>query len=132
MDVHVKRAVSHAARLIWILVGVIALVLGTVGIFVPLLPTTPFLILAAFAFANSSNRLHTWLVEHDIFGPLISNWRRYGSISRPAKIAALLSMFAVIGLSIVLQVPASVIFVQVLVLSAVALFIVSRPLPPEQ
>ena len=127
-----KSALSQAARVVWISVGAIALVLGTVGIFLPLLPTTPFLILAAFAFANSSSRLHTWLVEHDIFGPLISNWRRYGAISRPAKVAALLSMLVVIGFSVVLQVPASLIVVQVLVLSVVALFVVSRPLPPEK
>ena len=128
----IRKTVTHAARAIWILVGLVALALGAIGIFLPLLPTTPFLILAAFAFANSSNRLHTWLVEHNVFGPFIANWRRYGAISRPAKIAGVVSMIAVIGLSLLLNAPASIVVIQVIVLSASALFVVTRPEPPEQ
>ena len=127
-----RRAATHAARAVWILVGVVSLALGTIGIFLPLLPTTPFLILAAFAFANSSDRLHAWLVEHNVFGPFIANWRRYGAISRPAKVAAILSMAAVIGLSILLKAPAWVLVTQTIVLSLSALFVVTRPEPPGQ
>lgn len=128
----IRKTVTHAARAVWIFVGIVSLALGAIGIFLPLLPTTPFLILAAFAFANSSNRLHTWLVEHNVFGPFIANWRRYGAISRPAKIASVLSMIAVIGLSMLLDAPASIIVVQAIVLSASALFVVTRPEPPRQ
>ena len=126
-----KGALRESARAIWILVGVVALVLGAVGVFLPLLPTTPFILLAAVAFANSSERLHTWLIRHNLFGPLISNWRRHGAISRTAKLIAVVSMVAVVAVSIVLQVPAWIIVVQVIALSAVALFVLSRPLPPE-
>ena len=126
-----RGALRESARAIWVLVGLIALALGAVGVFLPLLPTTPFILVAAFAFANSSERLHTWLVEHNVFGPLIENWRRYGAISRSAKVAGVLSMVAVVALSIVLQFPTSIIVVQAIVLSAAALFILTRPMPPR-
>ena len=126
-----KGALRESARAIWIVVGIVALALGAIGVFLPLLPTTPFILLAAFAFANSNERLHNWLLEHNIFGPLVANWRHHGAISRGAKVAGVLSMIAVVALSIVFQVPTWIIVVQVIVLSAAALFILSRPLPPE-
>lgn len=65
-----------------------ALGLGTLGIFLPLLPTVPFMILAAFCFAKSSPALEKRLVEHPRFGPHIAAWRDKGAISRKGKIAA--------------------------------------------
>jgi uncharacterized membrane protein YbaN (DUF454 family) len=124
--------VSHAKRIVLILVGLTALALGALGIFLPLLPTTPFVLVAAIAFANSSERLHQWLLDHDIFGPLIENWRRYGAISRPTKILSLVSMVAIVLISWFLEVPTYVIVVQAAVLSMSATFIVTRPLPPPQ
>lgn len=122
---------TRAARLTWLVVGLVALALGAIGIAVPLLPTTPLILLAAFCFARSSNRLHEWLVTHDIFGPLIENWRRYGAISRRAKIISVVSMAAVLAISLALAVPTAVIIVQLVVLGAAALFILTRPLPPD-
>ena len=123
---------TRAARLTWLVVGLVALALGAIGIAVPLLPTTPLILLAAFCFARSSNRLHEWLVTHDIFGPLIENWRRYGAISPRAKIISVVSMAAVLAISLALAVPTAVIIVQLVVLGAAALFILTRPLPPAQ
>ncbi|MEO1595628.1 MAG: YbaN family protein [Pseudomonadota bacterium] len=111
--------------------GVTALALGIIGIPLPLLPTTPFILLAAFAFARSSTRLHDWLVQHQTFGPLIANWREYGAISRRAKWVSLASMVAVFGLSLALKVPTHALVIQAVVLSASAVFVMSRPLPPE-
>ncbi len=122
---------TRAARLTWLVVGLVALALGAIGIAVPLLPTTPLILLAAFCFARSSNRLHEWLVTHDIFGPLIENWRRYGAISPRAKIISVVSMAAVLAISLALAVPTGVIIVQLVVLGAAALFILTRPLPPQ-
>lgn len=127
-----KRMTAHAARLAWLAVGIAAIVLGALGVLLPLLPTTPFVLVAAFAFANSSERLHTWLVDHNLFGELIVNWHRHGAISRPAKVASVLSMAAVLVISLLLDVPASVLVVQAVVLSVCAFFVVSRPSPPEQ
>jgi len=63
--------------------------LGVVGAFLPILPTTPFIILAAACFARSSPRLEAWLLSHRVFGPLLRDWRERGAIPRHAKLAAL-------------------------------------------
>ena len=123
--------VAHAKRITLILIGLVSLALGGLGIFMPLLPTTPFVLVAAIAFANSSERLHQWLLEHDIFGSLIANWRRHGAISQSAKIVSVLSMAAIILISLLLAMPTYVIIIQALVLSASATFIMTRPLPPR-
>jgi uncharacterized membrane protein YbaN (DUF454 family) len=112
-------------------IGFVSLALAAIGIVVPLLPTTPLVLVSAIAFANSSERLHQWLLDHNVFGPLIANWRRHGAISRPAKIASLVSMVAIVVISLLVAVPTYVIVIQVLVLGAVATFIVSRPQPPR-
>jgi uncharacterized membrane protein YbaN (DUF454 family) len=121
---------SRTAQITWLVIGLLALALGAIGIAVPLLPTTPLILLAAFAFARSSNRLHEWLITHDVFGTLIDNWQRHGAISRRAKVLSLVSMAAVLGISVAMAAPPVVIVVQLVVLGAVALFILSRPLPP--
>ena len=121
---------TRAARLTWLIVGLLALALGAIGIALPLLPTTPFILVAAFAFAQSSEKLHRWLVNHNVFGTLIDNWQRHGAISRRAKIASVVSMAAVLAISLVMAAPPVVIIAQLVVLGAAALFILSRPLPP--
>jgi uncharacterized membrane protein YbaN (DUF454 family) len=123
--------ITHVKRLTLILIGLLSIVLGALGIFVPLLPTTPFLLLAAFAFANSSERMHQWLLDHNIFGPLIDDWRQYRAISRRAKIVSILSMVAIILISALMSAPTYVVVIQALVLSATATFVLSRPLPPR-
>jgi hypothetical protein len=123
--------VSKAKRFLLILVGLISLALGALGVFLPLLPTTPFVLVSALAFANSSDRLHRWLLDHQLFGPLVTNWQRYGAISRPTKILSLLSMVAVVLISWLLDVPTYVIFIQVLAVSVSATFVATRPLPPQ-
>jgi len=121
---------TRAARLTWLVVGLVALVLGAIGIALPLLPTTPFILLAAFAFARSSDRLHEWLITHDVFGSLIDNWHRYGAISKRAKVVSVISMAAVLAISVAVAAPPVVIVAQLVVLGAAALFILSRPEPP--
>ena len=121
---------TRAARLTWLVVGFLSLVLGAIGIALPLLPTTPFILVAAFAFAQSSEKLHQWLLDHNVFGPLIDNWHRHGAISRRAKVLSVISMIAVLAISLVMAAPPVVIIAQLVVLGAVALFILTRPLPP--
>lgn len=74
--------------------GLLSVALGTLGMALPLLPTVPFMILAAFCFARSSPRLEQRLLEHPVFGPHIIRWREKGAISRAGKRAALVA-FAV-------------------------------------
>lgn len=81
-------------RHFFLVAGWVSLVLGGIGVVLPLLPTVPFIILAAFCFARSSPRLEAWLVEHPQFGPHITAWRDKGAISRRGKVAALLAFAA--------------------------------------
>lgn len=119
-------------RALLVTIGVVSLGLGGLGIFLPLLPTTPFILVSAFAFAKSSDRLHRWLLAHDVFGPLIDNWQRHGAIGRRTKVVSLLSMVAILVISALLSAPTHVIAIQAAVLSCSAIFILTRPLPPSQ
>jgi uncharacterized membrane protein YbaN (DUF454 family) len=68
--------------------GAIAVLLGILGIFLPLLPTTPFLLLASWCFARGSDRLHGWLLSHRVFGAYLRNFEEGRGIPRKAKIVA--------------------------------------------
>ncbi len=76
-------------RGLFLALGLALVALGFVGAFLPVLPTTPFLILAAACFARSSKRLESWLLEHRRFGPVLREWRLRGAIPRKAKLMAL-------------------------------------------
>ena len=75
-------------RLAWVVLAYVTLALGVIGIFVPGLPTTPFVLLSAYAAARGSRRLHAWLLAHRQFGPMIRDWQATGAVSRRAKRAA--------------------------------------------
>ena len=75
-------------RFLFLLGGLLSLALGTAGIFLPLLPTVPFVLLAAFCFARSDERLARWIEEHERFGPHIAAWRQSRAVSRSGKRAA--------------------------------------------
>ena len=90
------------ARSIYQFCGFLFLALAVIGIFLPLLPTTPFLLVAAACFARSSEKWHAWLLRNATFGPLIRNWEINRCITRRVKAIAILSMLAVGGFSIFL------------------------------
>lgn len=119
------------ARTLWLVVGYAALGLAIAGAALPLLPTTPFLLVAAFAFARSSPRLHQWLVTHPHFGPLIENWHSHGAISVKAKAAALFAMAATLGLSWLFGASTDLLALQAVVMTGAAAFILSRPSGPS-
>ncbi|MEL6205067.1 MAG: YbaN family protein [Pseudomonadota bacterium] len=114
-------------RMVWAFCGILCLCLGAVGAILPLLPTVPFMLLAAFCFARSSPQLHQWLLSHPVFGPAIIDWQERGAISLRAKRAATVSIAAVFGLSLLLGVGFAVLAIQAVVLSAVLTFIWTRP-----
>ena len=76
-------------RRIYLLCGLALVGLGFVGAFLPVLPTTPFLILAAACFARSSEPLERWLLDHPRFGPALRGWREHGAIPWKAKLMSL-------------------------------------------
>ncbi len=79
-------------RWIYISAGFLLVGLAVLGIVLPLLPTTPLLLLAAACFAQSSEKCHRWLTEHRIFGPIIMNWRENRCMPRRAKRIALFTI----------------------------------------
>jgi uncharacterized membrane protein YbaN (DUF454 family) len=83
-------------------VGTLSLVIGVVGIVVPLLPTTPFLLLAAACYARASNRLYAWLIGRRALGPIITEWRTSRSLPPGARVRALAVVALSFGASIVL------------------------------
>ena len=114
-------------RLAWLCLGGLCVVLGAIGVIVPLLPTTIFMIIAAYAFARSSPRLHQWLMSHRVFGPLINDWNAHGVVSVQAKWMSSLSMILVFALSAYMGAPRWVLVLQAIILAAVAIFLLTRP-----
>jgi uncharacterized membrane protein YbaN (DUF454 family) len=113
-------------RTTFLLMGHASLAVGFVGIFVPLLPTTPFVLLAAVCYSRGSERFHTWLLEHERFGPMIHSWREHRAISVRAKVAAVVTVVLSITYSFIrLDLPWNV--VALLIGGAVLTFILSRP-----
>ncbi|MGH1446642.1 MAG: YbaN family protein [Cognatishimia sp.] len=114
-------------RYIWLIGGLLSVALGAIGIILPLLPTVPFLLLAAFCFARSSEFLHNWMLTHPKLGPPISDWQENGAIGLNAKRLATLSVIAVFGLSLALGARPLVLGIQAITLGCVMLFIWTRP-----
>jgi uncharacterized membrane protein YbaN (DUF454 family) len=81
-------------RYAWLAFGHLALALGIIGVFVPVLPTTPFLLLASFAYSRGSPRFDAWLVGHPRLGPPVRDWRAHGVIRRRAKVVATIAIVA--------------------------------------
>lgn len=114
-------------KIFLIISGIISLILGIVGILLPLLPTTPFLLLSAFCFARSSEKLHDWLMRHPSFGPAIINWRENGSISKRNKAYSMAVILITILVSVFFKVTLAVLLIQMAALGIVSLFILTRP-----
>jgi uncharacterized membrane protein YbaN (DUF454 family) len=119
------------ARILWLTLGFLSTACGIAGVLLPLVPTTPFLLLAALAFARSSPRLHNWLVTHPHLGPPITDWRAHGAINRRAKIMAVVVMGATLSLSAAMGVASTLLLVQTAVLCSAAAFVLTRPDAPS-
>ncbi len=87
-------ATTHWLRPLWLTAGALALLLGFVGIFLPVLPTTPFVLLAAFCFARGSERWERWLLAHRLWGPMVRDWRAHRAVPLRAKQLATVMMTA--------------------------------------
>lgn len=96
---------NRLLRWLLIIVGLVSTGLGIIGIFVPLLPTTPFLLLAAACFARSSERFHSWLVNHNRLGPMIRGYLDGSGIPLRAKRIAIALVWLTLPPSALLLVP---------------------------
>jgi len=125
----IEPAPQPLIRLGLLAFGWAAVGLAVLGVFLPILPTTPFLLLAAWAFAKSSPRMRVWLYEHPRFGRFLQDWRDEGAIPLRGKIAAVVGMLAAWH---IVFFTADKLWVPVLVgicLASVAAYVVSRPAP---
>jgi uncharacterized membrane protein YbaN (DUF454 family) len=114
-------------RTIWYVLGAIFLCLAIIGIALPIMPTVPFLLVAAWAFARSSPRLRDKIVSHPIYGPSIRAWQERGAISPIAKIWALSAMGAGVVLSYLLGLQPWIVATQFVICLAISVFVASRP-----
>lgn len=87
-------------KVLFAVLGSLALAAGIVGLFVPGWPTTPFVLLAAWLYLKSSRRLHDWLRLHPRFGAILRQWEETRGMTRKAKIISLVLMWCMIGLSV--------------------------------
>jgi uncharacterized membrane protein YbaN (DUF454 family) len=105
--------------------------LGAVGVVVPGLPTTPFMLLALWAFSKSSERFHGWLYSHRIFGPPLQEWEKHRVISLPVKVLALLTMAGALAYMIfVAGVPVWGSVLTASIMAYGAFFILGKPAKP--
>lgn len=112
-------------KITYIFIGSVSLVLGIIGAFFPVLPTTPFLLLAAFCYMRSSRRMYQWLIHNKIFGAYVYSYVTYRAIPKKTKIRAITILWATLILSII-YVP--LLYVKALLLvigTAATLYIIS-------
>jgi uncharacterized membrane protein YbaN (DUF454 family) len=117
-------------RAVYLAIGLSCVGLGVLGVFLPVLPTTPFLLISLWAFSKSSARLELWLLEHKRFGPRLVAWRTHRVIPLPAKLAAWGSM--IVSLTLMIVTGASVIAIAgaASVMAIGATYVASKPSRP--
>ena len=124
-EIRVTRAARNAVLIVlgW---GFVAL--GVVGVILPVLPTTPFMLIALWCFARSSKRFHDWLYHHRLFGPPLRKWDRYGVIPVSAKVFACTAMSAsLVYLVFFRDLPAYLVALTAAVMAYGAWFILTKP-----
>lgn len=95
-----RKPLSRLAKALYGFAGGVSLLLGVIGIFLPGLPTTPFVLLAAACFAKASPRVHQWMLQHRLLGPMLRNWHEHRSLTRKTKSIAIVSMVLMLSISI--------------------------------
>ena len=125
-----QLSTNPAVRFLWLVLGLLFTGLGVVGAFLPVMPTTVFLLIAAFFFARSSPKFYNWLLNNRAFGPLIRDWRSGLGLPLRAKILAVSLILVTVGSSIFFV---SILWVQ-LMLAVIALgvstYLLTRPTKP--
>jgi len=118
---------SRPVRIVLAAVGTVALALGVLGVFVPILPTTPFLLVAAACYARASTRMYGWLLGQPTLGPIISRWRESRSMAPGVKRRALVVVVVTFAVSILLVDALAVRVILAVTGSLVTLFLARIP-----
>ena len=118
--------VTGLRRLCYILLGLFFVGLAILGAVLPVLPTTPFLLLASFFFVRSSPALNRWLLRNRLFGPLLRDWQRHRGVRRRVKITAVCVLVVFLGISIALLPKSVPLIVAVVLLGLIGLVVILR------
>ena len=89
-------------KYVYITMGALSLILGIAGVFLPVLPTTPFLLLASFFYLRSSERMYNWLMNHKIFGAYIYSYLTYKAIPKKTKVGTMIFLWSTLIFSMIL------------------------------
>lgn len=115
-------------RLFLLLLGHLFVAIGVIGIFLPLLPTTPFLLLSAYCYSRGSARLHDWLLSHPRLGPPVRDWFEHGRISRRAKVVSVLLIAGTMSYPLLwMELDPVVKAIAAITMLGVFIFLVTRP-----
>ncbi|MEJ7599779.1 MAG: YbaN family protein [Kofleriaceae bacterium] len=121
---------GRAARYAYIAIGLLFVGLGTLGVILPVVPTTPFLLISLWAFARSSHRLESWLLAHRLFGPRLVEWKKHRVIPLTVKLTAWGSMVASLTLMIVSGRSLVAIIGAASVMAIGAIYVATKPSKP--
>jgi uncharacterized membrane protein YbaN (DUF454 family) len=120
-------------KYLYLTLGSFFVVLGLVGIFVPVLPTAPFMLLAAFFYVRSSDRMYNWLINHRLFGESIKSYLEHRAMRKSAKVKAVASIWISLTLSALLVQKAHVALILAVVGISLTVYLLSiRTLVPEE
>ncbi|MGB7389584.1 YbaN family protein [Marinomonas sp.] len=118
-------------RIFFIILGWFSLITGIIGIFLPLLPTTPLVLLAAWCFSKSSERFHTWLIEHKYFGPILRDWQSSDGIPKRTRNRAILFMWLGMTISIIIVGRFWATLCLIIIGLAVSIYLLRMPTRPD-
>ena len=124
-----NNTINRAPRTIWVMLGTVFLGLAMIGILLPLLPTTPFLIAAAWAFGKGSPALRQRLIDRPRFGAGLRDWETQRAIAPRNKMLACISMAAVLALSLIAGLSSAIVALQAALITLAMAFILTRPNP---
>lgn len=95
-----NKVTSSVKKGIYFIVGSISLAAGVLGVFLPVIPTTPFILLSAWCFFRSSEKIYEWVISNETFGPTIENYQEGRGITKNTKIRAIVMMWLAISASV--------------------------------
>jgi uncharacterized protein len=113
-------------RWLYFITGMLCLGLAFAGAILPVLPCTPFVLLAVYCFSRSSQRMHSWLLRSRVFGPLIADWQTHRAIRRRVRTSSILIILVVVALTFAIVQPPLWLMLVIAGLVSIGLFVILR------